>query len=29
MRAWLLRLAGLFQKDIHDRDFADELDSHV
>ena len=29
LRAWLLRLKGLFLKDARDRDFADELESHL
>jgi predicted permease len=29
MRAWLLRLKGLFLKDASEREFADELESHL
>lgn len=29
LRAWLLRFKGLFLKDARDRDFADELESHL
>src|SRR6185436_18790151 len=29
LRAWALRLKGLFSKDARERDFADELESHL
>ncbi|HEU4834915.1 MAG TPA: ABC transporter permease [Pyrinomonadaceae bacterium] len=29
LRAWLSRIKGLFSKDARDRDFADELESHL
>jgi len=29
LRAWLLRFKGLFLKDARERDFADELESHL
>jgi putative ABC transport system permease protein len=29
LRAWLLRFRGLFQKDYRERDFAEELESHL
>src|ERR1044072_8705484 len=29
LRAWLLRFRGLFQRDYRERDFADELESHL
>src|ERR1700681_353191 len=29
LRAWLLRLAGSFRKERHDREFADEMASHL
>jgi hypothetical protein len=29
LRAWFLRFKGLFLKDARERDFADELESHL
>jgi putative ABC transport system permease protein len=29
LRAWLLRLAGVFRKERNDREFADEMESHL
>jgi macrolide transport system ATP-binding/permease protein len=29
LRAWLLRFKGLFLKDARERDFADEIESHL
>lgn len=29
LRAWLLRFKGLFLKDARDREFAEELESHL
>ena len=29
LRAWLVRLAGIFGSDVRDRELAEELESHL